>query len=113
MRLNDDKIFLFLAFTLLLVMGVASLWERFRPTAPSRHTVQVLTSGDPGDEVWRNLPPGEWDRKHAFYHLHGIPHGHPTDAEQNKEAEARWYEEQQRLQKLEAERKGRPAENWP
>jgi hypothetical protein len=96
MRHNEDRIILAIAGLLLLIITVASLVDRFRPRRGASGVEVLTVEHGASGPTW--AVPEDWEDRHAFYHLRGIPHSHPDDKEETARAEAAWAEELQRRQ---------------
>ena len=97
MRRNEDRIILAVAGLLLLIITLASGIKRFRPQHEEPEG-EVFSSDHGGTAQSQVNTPTDWEDRHAFYHLRGVPHGHPTDKEEEARAEGAWAEELQRRQ---------------
>jgi hypothetical protein len=97
MPAKEDRIILMVSVLLLLVILIASLTDLFRPLR-SRLGQQLLSGGYGMSDPNRLELPVDWEERHTFYHLRGIPHSHPNDKEETARAEAAWAEELQRRQ---------------
>lgn len=97
MPAKEDRIILVVSVLLLLVILVASLTDLLRPVR-SRLQQELRAGGYGPADPSRPEFPVDWEERHTFYHLRGIPHSHPTDREETARAEAAWAEELQRRQ---------------
>lgn len=97
MSAKEDRIIVTVSVLLLLVILIASLMDLFRPLR-SRLGQQLLSGGYGMADPNRPELPVDWEERHTFYHLRGIPHSHADDQEETARAEAAWAEELQRRQ---------------